>query len=81
MHEEMPKKPGSPDVQDPPSEDQGRVAPYFFFRNMTDLPNLPFFFFNPGLPNEEGVDLFFHGLPEGGGSPIDMTPLLPSQEL
>lgn len=80
-HEETPKTPSSPDAQDPPSEDQGSAAPYFFFRDLTDLPNFPFFFFNPGLPNEEGVDLFFHGLPDGGSNPIEVTPLLPSQEL
>lgn len=80
MHEDMPKKPGSPDTENSPGEDQGNVAPYFFFRDLTERPNLPFFFFNPGLPNEEGVDLFFHGLPDGGSKPIEVTPL-PSQEL
>lgn len=80
MHEEMPKKPASPDVQDPSSEEQGSIVPFFFFRNTTELPNLPFFFFNPGLPNEEGVNLFFPGLPGGGGNPVEVTPL-PSQEL
>ncbi len=92
MERGVPMMPQTPDCPCAPGqgEDSG-VAPHmFFFRTPGQMPNIPFFHHN-GPTGEEGVDLYFHGVPnrnrggQGDGQSNDgslkITPAQPAAPL